>query len=414
MIGNRLGALLVFVASMGQICGMESFNSKNPLVKKLDAQQVEEFRDYLNKREKERVSRQDFVTYAGYTAYGAAVAYFSWRVYHKWNEKPEEGPVTREEFNELNQRVLRNIPEKKVEEKLEEEKGYMQWGLDYLKGGMSNLKSAGIAGGSLLYSYVPFMIQSAFVTSGSKLLTNLLWKWPLSSKVSNASDYLFRSATLLWVLEKECNFRRVLIGLKGWMERSDELLIENNFNNNHMKNHLRVLVNSLVRDAEKILGHMHFVKDQLSPDRKSEIEDAESLINGVVFEVNSVIAKTQLFISDEHLMYQKGFLRQFIREISSAVNSIIDQMETSYNVQYSVGLYDDLEPYGVENEFQNIRKLFQPEKLIEVDEPSESEDPFQALIDKMAARYSWNANSAGQKKQLAANILKEVGERALK
>ncbi|MBA2307455.1 hypothetical protein H0W26_04955 [Candidatus Dependentiae bacterium] len=333
-----LSLLVMMLISTMQVVAMENHQSvqKKSLRKLLivDQKRIEAHKDHWKNWEKARDSRTKI---ASSTVLMAGLAYAAFTVYKMYNPEREEVVIkeaaTDEEVKGLMLRIA-NLENhhKPVEDPLP--KDWVEWGLKWAKGTL-------YSGRNLVAGLTCFVAKEALVGAGSSYIMNVLMRSPLESSLLHTGDYFFRPRTTLWLLEKECDLRSALQNIKTIFNSAGSLLQGNPLYHDTVI----TSINTLVKEAEKIVGHMAFVKDLLSAEKEKDREIAEEIIENVTKTLEQLLKVTEQFLiaSDKPFPSIQSFVKcctSFIKGIELCVSTLLEQMLLFENIQLAAGLSD--------------------------------------------------------------------------
>ena len=325
---------------------------------KVDQTRIDAYKDRFKNWEKKREPRLAMASYMG-LAVGAA--YTGFALYNLWKDShptpaapaaPVVGAVAaKADHDNLVARVilLENAPPAPPVPV-----GWKKWGTNKLEDGRSAVTR-----------WIPYMVKGAIISTGSSYISGIILRSPLSEKVTQVGDYMFRSRTMLWLLEKECKLKLALQSLKRGTSSVNLLLQGNPI----YKRTLIISVNTLVKEMEKMVGHMEFVKDQLDPLMENEIQSADTMIANVTESLNTILLATQEFldVTNDQILNLEAFAQvylKFLKGIGAGIEIMLTQMEAFDYIQAAVGLSDLSSESGdpTAREIDNLRSIVLPRK----------------------------------------------------
>ncbi len=354
-----------------------------PLEKKLvskllvvDQKRIDAHRDSWKNREKARSSGPSFGSYAKIIAGLACVGYSGYTLWYKNQQKPiisygEKG-------TKADVRIL-GLYVKELESRLAltvtaELPTWKQWCIDTLS------RSCNVVAES-----IPFLIKGALVHHLSSSLVSTVVRLFLPKVIREARGSIFRSPTLLLLLEEECKLRLALQNIKMVLQSADALLHEGTL----YRGTVIIAINAFVKETEKVVGHMAFVKDLLPHEKKESSYMAEEIIKTVSKILEQVVQATEQFLvaSEKPLENRKAFeacYRPFAKAIETSVASILNQMLFFDNVQSAAGLIDVSQRfYSLAREIDSLRSILKPTGLIKSDEKEYLMKNIKVLLVKM-------------------------------
>lgn len=351
MVYKRISiAVLVLISSMQSVVLAEHEFGLTDVNRELIDQHAERFKNW----EKTRESRQNL---AFYSAVLLGLGYVGYRGYSWWNPMPAAaeniGPhAVQADLVNLAQRVLvlEGVPKDAADDV-----SWLGWGAGLIKSGFGK-------GFKLGCGFAAYIASQSVVRAGSSMIQNSILRSPFAAKVSALSDYIMRPRTLVWLLEEECALRPALQNLKKIQDAKLDILRKDPT----YENRLVTGTNTLVREVEKVVAHMAFIKEYIADKESYQAQNVDEAMDTITFQLNWILQSTENFLND----CKKGFvsMENFLKVVGSynanmwsALDAIFEQMQFFGIVQTAVGFIDvSSDSCPLEQDLKSMRAILKP------------------------------------------------------